>query len=148
MANIFFLPSQVEFLRKFPQNDAITQRVIDLWQQFDTISIWLLIVTILIGISSALYYYIPYNNRPGRHYKAKYWGIFMVYSCITTLVLTLFFEYLIISTSLPFFKIFGVYLQVAFINAVYTFFMYIITSFIICNWGKTNANRIFKIKKS
>lgn len=149
MANIFFLPSQAEFLRKFPQNDAIIQRVNLLWQEFDNWSMILLFVTAVIVAGLACYYYGPYNKKPGRHYKMKYWWIFLIASWLLTLVLTIVAECWGISTSLPFDKMLSIYLQIVLINTfIYSTSVYFITSVIICNWGKTNAYRHLKFKKS
>lgn len=52
------------------------------WSKLDDASIVFFILTIVAAIGVVVYYYIPFNNQPGRHYLPKYWWRFLAVSAI------------------------------------------------------------------
>lgn len=144
LINLFFLlPSKGEFLHGFDKNDQLKSQAIEVWKQLDSYSPILLGITAILGIGLAILYYTWFNNRPGRHYKVKFWLIGLVIAVVLSYVVTLFFEYTFIKTNLSS-GLTSLYLRCAASNAIYCDFLYVITSGIWCNFLPTNAYRFLK----
>lgn len=141
--NIFFLlPKKGKFLNSFseqlrPQADAV-------WRSLDGWTLWLLIIMAVLGIGLAAYYYKPYNDMPGRHYKVSHWAIWGIISVALTFIATLCFEYFGIKTHLPKTGLNNLYILTALNNAIYCAILYFVTSVVWCNIAPTNAYRLFK----
>jgi len=103
----------------------------------------LIVIVILLGVLLAIWYYKPYNEQPGRHYKPKYWFIFLGITFFLVLITTFLLEYIVVEPRLP--GALSVEIRIALGNAIYATLLYFITSFVWCNWLPTNAYRLLKI---
>lgn len=137
-----FAGTMSDFTKNFEKNDALFNQAKAFWRQLDDFTIFIFVTLLAIGIGGAAYYYSVFNNLPGRHYKPKYWGIFLLMTFIATLVVTIFFEYLVVHPSLS--GAFWLECRIAFGNAIYASLLYVIVSILWCNSFPTNAYRIFK----
>ena len=141
--NIFFLlPKKGKYLNSFseqlkPQADAV-------WRSLDGWTPWLVIIMAVLGIGLAAYYYKPYNDMPGRHYKVSHWAIWGVISVALTFIATLCIEYFGIKPHLPKTGLNNLYILTALNNAIYCAILYFVTSVVWCNIAPTNAYRLFK----
>ena len=84
----FLLPSKGKFLQNFAQNEQLKAQADQVWRQLDGFSPILLIVTAVLGIGLAFYYYTVYNEMPGRHYKIKHWCIWGIIAVVLSLICT------------------------------------------------------------
>jgi hypothetical protein len=141
----FLLQSKGKFLNQFANNENLKNQANAVWHSLEDIAPFLLAITVVVGAGLAAYYYTSFNNQPGRHYKVKYWGIFAIVSLVLTFVVTMGTEYLLIKTNMKN-GITSLYLKCAISNAIYGIGLYLLTSIVWCNWGRTNAYRLFKFK--
>jgi hypothetical protein len=141
---IFFLvQSKGKFLSQFA-NENLKNQANAVWQSLESITPLLVAIFIVAGVGFAVSYYTVFNNRPGRHYKMKYWFLFAAFALIATLVFTLIAEFGLIKTNLKN-DVFFLYSMCALSNVIYSLILYFIISVIWCNLGKTNAYRYFKL---
>lgn len=134
--------SMTDFTNQFKDNETLYQQARAWWGHLESISIFILLISVLLGIILAYCYYRPYNEMPGRHYKPKYWLIFMAITFIFTGVITFLVEYILVEPRLQ--GSLGVEIKIAIGNAVYGTLLYFVTSVIWCNWLPTNAYRLLK----
>ena len=141
----FLLPSRGKFLQGFAGNDQLKAQAELVWRQLDGLSPVLLILTAVLGIGLAIYYYTGYNEMPGRHYKIKHWCIWAVIAVILSLVGTAVIEYVCIKTNIHTGLITSLYWLCALNNALYCLILYFVTSLVWCNIiGRTNAYKFLK----
>lgn len=139
----FLLPTKGKFLQNFAENDQLRNQANQFWQKLDDISLFLLLLSILIGIGLAAYYYTGYNNLTGRHYKIKYWSLWFFIAIFSTFVITLILEYCSIDIKLkPEYT--SLYWMCALNNSLYCLVFYFLTSLCWCNFGRTNAYKFLK----
>ena len=134
--------SMNDLARQFNANETLYNQAKTFWRHLEGSSIVIIILFLLCGIGMAYAYYMPYNEKAGRHYHPLHWCIFMLVTFIVTLLFTLAFEYIAVEPKLP--GAFTVELKIALGNAIYASFIYLITSIVWCNLLPTNAYRIFK----
>lgn len=140
--------SMTDFTRPFQREDdednLLFNQAKAFWNKLEN-SGWVIILLLLVlGISSALVYYGPYNDYPGRRYKPIHWIWFLIGTFLVTFLLTLGAEYIMVAPKLDGAKMLEV--KIALGNALYALILFVLTSFILCNTGfKTNAYRLFKI---
>lgn len=134
--------SMTDFINQFKNNQALYQQARAWWGQLESYSFIIVLIAAFLGIFLAACYYKPYNERPGRHYKPKYWLIFMAITLFFTGLITFLFEYIAVEPRLQ--GSLGVELKIAFGNAMYATLLYFVTSVIWCNWLPTNAYRLLK----
>ena len=130
--------TKASFLQSF-EVDAMRTNASLFWSKLDDASIVFFILTIVAAIGVVVYYYIPFNNQPGRHYLPKYWWRFLAVSAILGFVITIG-----IAMGLATPKLNGtlmIELKVALANAALAVVTYWIFSWGWCKWGKTNAYR-------
>ena len=139
----FLLPSKGKFLNGF--NEQLRQQADSVWRQIDGLSPFLLILGLFLGVGLAVFYYRGFNERPGRHYKMKYWAIWALLSVIITMVATIAIEYVGVKTNLKS-GYAELYWLCAINNALYAFGFYLFTSVVWCNAFPTNAYKFFKFK--
>lgn len=135
--------TKASFLQSF-QGDAMRNNASSFWGNLDDVSIVFFILTIVAAIGVVVYYYIPFNNQPGRHYLPKYWWRFLAVSAILGFVITIGIA---MGFATP--KLNGtlmIELKVALANAVLAVVAYCFFSWGWCKWGKTNAYRYLKCK--
>lgn len=133
---------KADFIKAFQDNEAMFKRAQEFWTSLESEAIILTGIFILCGVFVAWCYYKPYNEIPGRHYKLKYWFIFLLIALALSLVLTLLFEFITLNTGIGDSSILLV--KIALTNALYAAGVYFLTSLIWCNFLPTNACRIFK----
>lgn len=133
--------SMTDFTNQFKHNETLYQQARAWWGKLESFSFFILLISVL-GILFACYYYMPYNERPNRHYKPKHWFIFMFITLIFTGLITFLFEYIAVEPQLQ--GSLGVEIKIAIGNAMYATLLYFITSVIWCNWLPTNAYRLLK----
>lgn len=140
---VFFIlvQSKAKFLNQFT-NDNLKSQADAVWRQLEGVTHWLVILMVVLGIGLAAYYYKPYNEQPGRHYRVSHWFGFGLIAIALTFAGTLCMEYLLIKTNLRD-NISSLYMMVALNNAIYCAIVYGITSVVWCNFFPTNAYRFF-----
>ncbi len=139
----FFLPSKGKFLSSF-NNETIQSQADSVWRQLDGLNTMLIVIMVIIGIGLAFWYYLPYNEKPGRHYKISHWAFFFLGSILFTFFVTLGIEYFGIKTHLKN-GVDSLFLLTALNNALYGGITFLILSFLWCNFFPTNAYRFLKI---
>lgn len=139
----FLLPSRGKFLQGFANNDQLKAQAEHVWRQLNGLSLVLLIATAVLGIGLASYYYSMYNQMPGRHYKIKHWGLWAAIASILSFVGTIVIEYVCIKTNIKT-GLASLYWLCALNNAIYCFILYFLTSWVWCNFGRTNAYKFLK----
>ena len=139
----FFLPSKKEFLNDFSANEHLQAQAANLWRQLDEISLILLIVTAILSFVPAIYYYMGFCNSPGRHYQPKYWAMFFLGSVVACFFIPLALEYGLIKQQIK--GVFDLYACCASNCALYGLIAFLLASFIMCNIGKNNAYKVFKL---
>lgn len=136
--------SKASFLNGFQNNDELYAQAQSFWSKLESNAYIFLALFLLLGFGLSLYYYKPFNNRPGRHYQPKYWWIGMAICFVATLLITLLAAYLIAEPKLT--GSLGLELKLSLINGLYAVILYFVTSFIYCNGGfTTNAYRYLKL---
>lgn len=140
----FLLPSKGKFLQNFVYNEQLKAQADLVWRQLDGYSLILLIITAVIGIGSASYYYTGYNELPGRHYKVIHWVLWALIAFILSFVSTLVIEYFFIKTNIRT-GLTSLYILCALNNAIYCIVLYLFTSFVWCNCWQTNAYKFLKV---
>lgn len=139
----FLLPEKGKFLASF-QNDNLKQQADMVWRNLEGWTPWLVFFMAALGIGLAVYYYKPYNDLPGRHYKVSHWALWGGISVILTFIATLCIEYFGIKTNLKT-GLNNLYILTALNNAIYCAILYFVTSVVWCNALPTNAYRLFKL---
>lgn len=132
-----------DFTKPFQENEALYNQAKGFWSYLDGLTAITIAIFIVLGVVGAVCYYGPFNQMPGRHYKPRYWLVFLVGVFVLTLALTWGFECI---AAKPTLKGSGMLeCRIALGNAIYASLLYFITSVVWCNILPTNAYRIFKI---
>lgn len=139
----FLLPSKGKFLQSFAHNEHLKAQAEQVWRNLDGLSPWLLLLTAVLGIGLAIYYYTAYNEMSGRHYKIKYWCLWAGIAAILSLIGTVAFEYIGIKTNIKT-GLSSLYWLCAINNALYCAVLYFVTSVVWCNFCRTNAYKFLK----
>lgn len=135
--------TMADFTKPFQNNDDLYKQAQAFWKQLDVSSIIFVAIFLLLGIVMASIYYKPFNDKPGRHYKPKYWIYFLLTTFVLTLLVTLGCECAIAQPKLD--GSFILELKIAVANAIYSSFIYIFVSWIWCQFNlPTNAYRLIK----
>lgn len=135
--------TMADFTKPFQNNDALYKQAQAFWKQLDVSSIIFVAIFLLLGIVMASIYYKPFNDKPGRHYKPKYWIYFLLTTFVLTLLVTLGCGCAIAQPKLD--GSFVLELKIAVANAIYSSFIYIFVSWIWCQFNlPTNAYRLIK----
>lgn len=132
-----------DFINSFRNDDSLYNLAITFWDKLDNGSIGFIITMLVIGIALAYYYYGPFNNKPGRKYTPKWWGIMCGVAIGLTSIVTLILEYFIAKPNMQ--GAWSVEIKVALCNAIYAGVIYFLTSVVVCQCNiKTNAYKLFK----
>lgn len=134
--------SLADFAKPFRENEALYKQARAFWGKLENSSVIIFLICLFLGIALAYYYYKPYNNSPGRHYKLNHWVGFLLATFILTFLVTLGFEYFAVPPKIV--DSFSLEAKIALGNAIYAAIIFFITSVVWCNVGSTNACRIFK----
>lgn len=139
------IPSKSEFLSRFSHNEGQYNQALRFWDGLEDVGLVLVIVCLFCSIFPAVFYYTGFNNMSGRHYKPKYWWIFFGIVFLFVLVFSFGGEYFLIGSNLS--KMDGatsMLIKLASVNALYAAMVYLIISFVWCNFLSTNAYRYLK----
>lgn len=134
---------KADFIKPYQNNESMFQRAQSFWNSLESEAIILAIIFVICGLLMAYWYYKPFNDMPGRHYKLKYWNIFLLMASVLSLLLTLAFEFIMLNTGIGGSSM--VLVKIALTNALYSAVVYLAVSVIWCNFFPTNACRIFKL---
>ncbi|WP_297675115.1 hypothetical protein [uncultured Bacteroides sp.] len=143
----FLLMSKGKFLQNFAHNEQLQAQAEQVWRQLDGYSPILLIITAVLGIGLAIFYYDRYNEMPGRHYKISHWGIWGGIAFFLSLIVTVTIEYVCIKTHIKT-GLTSLYWLCALNNALYCAILYFLTSLVWCNLFRTNAYKFLKFRRS
>lgn len=145
--NVFlmFLPKRGQFLEHFQGNEDLYRQATDVWSRIESSWPWLLAIVLIGGVLTAWFYYYPFNNLPGRHYKVRYWIISYIVAIGFTFFASLLFEIFWIDIKIK--ALDSVPCTIALSCIVWAIVLYVITSLIICNWSTTNAYKLLKFTK-
>lgn len=135
--------SQTDFTKPFRENEALFKQAQAFWNKLENSASIILLLFIVLGISTAVFYYWPYNNVHGRHYTPKHWVLFLAITFVFTFLITWGFEYFAAPSNLDGATM--LQLKIALGNAIYASLLYFFVSFIWCNALPTNAYRLFKL---
>ena len=131
-----------DFTRQFRDNENLVASAKYFWRNLENASVGFIIIAILVAILAAVIYYIPFNDKPGRHYHPKYWFLFWGFSLLISFGFTFGYEYIFCEPKLN--GALLLELKIAFGNAIYSILLYLIISIAWCWSLPTNAYRIFK----
>ena len=132
-----------DFVKQFQNNETLYDKARAFWGDLESYSIFIVLLFLLGGIGMSWFYYTPFNNQTGRHYKPKYWWFFLGITFISSLLVTLGFEYLALPPKLD--GSFLLEFKIAVANAIYSSLVYVLISWIWCQFNlPTNAYRYLK----
>lgn len=136
--------SMADFASQFNDNEILFNQARAYWSKLEASSVIVLVIFLVLGIAMAIYYYQPYNNSPGRHYKPIHWLYFLGGTFVLTFLLTWCYVHFAVPSSLN-----GVSMlqsKLALGNALYAAGLYFFCSWIWCQFNlPTNACRILKV---
>ncbi|EGN57443.1 hypothetical protein PRBRB14_21960 [Hallella multisaccharivorax DSM 17128] len=135
--------SKAAFLNSFQNQDEQYEQAQAFWNGLENNAIAFVGLFLALGIAWAWFYYGPYNNMPGRHYRPTHWCIFLGICAVSTFVFTLGAAYLIQAPKLD--GAWSIEIKLSLANTLYAVIIYIITSIIYCSYLPTNAYRLLKL---
>lgn len=134
--------SKNDFLKQFQDNEHLLKQAKKFINDLDKSSITFIIAFLVISLLAVLYYYGPYNNRPGRHYRPIHWLKFFGLAFVFSFAATFGIEYIIATPKLN--GTIHFELMVALGNALYSSLGYLIFSMLWIGLKMpTNAYRPF-----
>lgn len=132
-------PTKSDFLSRFSgdgTDSELYRRAEQLWAALDERALWCLVALIIFAIASALYYYFWFNKKPGRHWRPKYWLVFLAVEVGLAALVT----FGIIATAKPAVSgLTALAMRVALCAAIYAALVYWLCSVVIRHTRKTNA---------
>ncbi len=132
-----------DFTAPYRNDEILYNQASAFWRKLDNNSIGFVIAMLVIGVLLAYYYYGPFNNKPGRKYTPKWWGIMCGLTAGMTFFITLVLEYFAAKPTMQ--GAWSVEIKVAMCNAIYASVVYFLASVIVCQSNiKTNAYKLFK----
>ena len=133
-----------DFARQFQDSENLYNQARKFWSNLEASSIIIVGIFIVLGLIMAYTYYKPFNDKPGRHYKPKYWWIFLGITFILSFLVTLGAAYFMVPPKIE--GTFILELKLALANAIYSsIIVYILVSWIWCQFNlPTNAYRYLK----
>ena len=127
-----FAGSMTDFVNQFRHNEALYNQAKTYWNKLESVSLIVVIIFLFFGLFLTIYYYQPYNNRPGRHYTPKHWCIFLIITFVLTFLVTWGFEYLALPPRLDGATLLQI--KIALGNSIYALGLYIVFSWIWCQF--------------
>ena len=132
-----------DFAKQFQENETLYNQARKFWINLEASSIIIVGLFIVLGLIMAYTYYKPFNDKPGRHYKPKYWWIFLGITFILSFLITLGAAYFMVPPKID--GSFVLVLKIALANAIYSIIVYVLISWIWCQFNlPTNAYRYLK----
>lgn len=132
------------FVNSFPQDSPLRQQADAFWRQLDGSTWYFILAFVLVALLCAWIYYKPFNERPGRHFRPRYWVVFWIFTAVLSFIVTLFIAWLMANPK----NISGgwkIEIGISIVNTLYAAFMYVLFSVLFCNIGSTNAYKIFRL---
>jgi len=112
------------------------------WTALDSNDVWMLLIMLAITTFACWLYYIPFNNKPGRHYHPGYCAVFSLVAALLSGLATYLFCSLIVKVSYDL----SLVMKICFMNAFYALIWAFVCSLFFCNYSSTNAYRWLKIR--
>lgn len=134
--------SMSDFTKPFQENEQLYNQAKGFWRHLDGSMPFVFAIFVMLGIALAAFYYKPYNEQPGRHYKPSRWGVFLVFTFVLTIVVTFVLEYIFVKPVLRGAAMLE--MKIALCNAIYASITYLGISWVWCKWLPTNAYRLLK----
>ena len=132
-----------DFAKQFQENETLYNQARKFWINLEASSIIIVGLFIVLGLIMAYTYYKPFNDKPGRHYKPKYWWLFLGITFILSFLITLGAAYFMVPPKID--GSFVLELKIALANAIYSIIVYVLISWIWCQFNlPTNAYRYLK----
>ena len=132
-----------DFVKQFQDNETLYIQARSFWGKLEASSIIIVGVFIALGLVMAYTYYKPFNEKPGRHYKPKYWWFFCGVTFVLAFGVTLMSVYFMVPPKVD--GAFVLELKIAIANAIYSSLVYVLISWIWCQFNlPTNAYRYLK----
>ena len=134
---------KVTFLGQFDieEQKELYNQATQFWNSLESNAYIFVILFAVIGILIAWYYYIPFNNKPWRHYHPKWWVFWLCACFVLTFFGTLGLAYGLATPNLS--GAWPIEIKLSLVNGLYAIGLYFITSVCFCNYSKTNAYKIF-----
>lgn len=134
--DLFLLPSKTKFVAQYATNESTRAQAEQLYNSINSSGLVFLLGAFVVALLFAFLYYYPFNNHPGRHYKLRYWGGFMVMSAIMCGLVVSGMIWAFVDTPLQ--GLGSLYTRIIGVCIVWCLLFYIVSS-IIYQQGKTNA---------
>ena len=128
--------SKKEYLSNYADNESAKKAATRLWNAIESGEIFLIITMIVLTVAICWFYYFPFNNKSGRHYRPKYWAIAGAINLIAVALTT--WGLCCILTPNPSFD-YWFLTEVTIVNTIYALVLYYIISNIINRKGESNA---------
>lgn len=141
----WFIPSKVEIINANQQNENLKKLAEQFVSDLDSLSLLLFIIALFVGAIGAFVYYYVLNLYAGRMYKISKWAMVMIITLLAAWALALIASFGIASSDLTVST--SIILRFTIPVFFWTFLFYFATSFVCCNFGKTNAYRFLALRK-
>lgn len=128
--------SKKDYLENYANNDSAKKAATKLWNAIDGGDLLPLLLVAVLTVLICGYYYFPFNNKSGRHYHPKWWGILGLVALIVAFLTTIGCCCFLADN--PGFD-FGLIFKAALVNTLYAAVVYFFFSVIINRTGKSNA---------
>lgn len=136
LAILTWFTSRQDYLGKYANDDSAKKAATKLWNAIDGDGWVPFLLMVLLTALIAWVYYFPVNNKPGRHYHPKWWGIFGVVTLAAVFAMTIVCCFFLAKS--PGFD-YGLILKASGVNTLYAAVVYLLFSVIINRTGKSNA---------
>lgn len=125
-----------DYLAPYVEDESAKKAATKLWSTIVSGDLVLWGLMFLITVSVCYYYFFPFNEKPGRHYHPKWWGLFYIVVLLLVFLSTFIGCWCIAKN--PGFDI-GLLLKVSAINMFYAAILYFVISIGFIKTGKSNA---------
>lgn len=148
LATIFYdwvLPRQNEFINDFGNNENKVRLAKAFWKSIEQNEIFLFLLSVVvIAIAACALYYTWYNNMPKRHYRIRHWSYWLIGAIIATIGITYGLSQFLLENITKLQGTGRIMGNLIIANVAYSTGLYLIMSFVWCNYGPTNAYRFLK----
>lgn len=133
-----------EFTEPYVSDNEKFMQMQDWWFDFEG-TYWLFVLFfIALGFMGTVLYYSFLTNTPGkRFFTPIWWACIGLASMALTFAFTFVYEYVFLNDVIA--SVWWIEFKLAFVNAVYAGMVYLVLSFIWCNWMPTNAYRCLSL---
>lgn len=124
------IPSQDDFLQRYQDDDSLYQMAQNFWDDTSSVSLYLFILMLIVGVVLWFIHYFWWCKKPGRHYRLAWWFVQLAITFVLTAAITLGMEKGMVSTELTD-GIFLFQLKLALGNGLFGTIIYFLLSLII-----------------